>query len=123
MEDNLIDNELNETPNNEIMELIRWWERIRIHYNIVIVLLLVFIFMYEKSVRPFSATINSFDIIVSLIYLFLLNLCYCLGWGVPLLLSHYFKMSPASIPIRYTLLTIGVTFSVLLTLVVFPFLL
>lgn len=120
MDNDLIDiDQENESPNDLAMNLIRWWERWRLPYNIFVIviqgaLLFLFISKHSYGTRHFPELL-----IFSLIYLFILNLCFCLGWGVPLLFYHYFKLKPTSKSSRIVLLILGTILTFILTLLVY----
>ena len=117
MENDLIDdNTENQSPDSLTMNLIRWWERLRLPYNLFVIVL-QFIFIYVFIGVDHIGGVGDFLAIVifSLAYLFLMNLCFCLGWGLPLLHYYYFKFKPISKSNRIILLISGCILTIIVT--------
>ncbi len=121
MED-LIDNEDDKSSDSVVMELIHWWERRRIPYTILLILIVVYLVIVAQYEHPQRTYIRLEFIVVTLIYLFFANLFYCLGWGIPLIIYHYFKVKPTTKSVRLILFTMGVVLSVFVTLIFYSIL-
>ncbi|MCJ8290199.1 MAG: hypothetical protein HRT58_11100 [Crocinitomicaceae bacterium] len=109
MEDNLIDNELNESPKDVIIGIMRWWERKRLLFNMMtlgIIMLAVIPFTISK-VDGVSYILSGPFIIQSLFYFLFINIAYCAGWGIQLLGYYYFKIQYDSNALDYVLFIIG----------------
>jgi hypothetical protein len=93
------------------IENVHWWERTRWVYNLVV--------LVSGSIPIYNRTelLNDFDVItIIVIYGFLANICYCLGWGIDLLGAHYFNYRFNGQVTRMLLLVLGTVGSFLLTL-------
>jgi len=93
------------------IENVRWWERNRWVYNLVV--------LVSGSIPIYNdiASLQNFDTIVFIIiYAFLANICYCLGWGIDLLGAYYFKYRFNGQVTRMLLLVLGTVGAFLLTL-------
>lgn len=117
MEDNLIDNELNESPKDVILGIMRWWERKRLLFNLITlgIIMLVVIPFTISHVDGYSHILNGPFIIQSLLYFVFINLAYCAGWGIQLLGYYYFKIQYDSNALDYVLFIIGSLFTGLVT--------
>ena len=124
MENDLIDdNTENQSPDALTMNLIRWWERLRLPYNLFVILLQVLLIYFFLDRTSFEARHPEQLLLFSLMYLFLMNLCFCLGWGLPLLNYHYFKFKPIYKISRIIFLVVGCILTFFLTVFVYALIL
>ncbi|MFK7784763.1 MAG: hypothetical protein AB8B56_06600 [Crocinitomicaceae bacterium] len=113
MEDKLIDNELNQLPKDVMLEIMGWWEKKRLLFNLIIsgiVVLCVGAFLFEDS-DGIEAVFNRSFLIQSILYFIFINICYSLGWALQLLGYYYFNTQYDSKALDYTLFIIGTLFT------------
>lgn len=113
MEDDLIDNELSESPKDVILGIMRWWEKKRLIFNLImigIVSLAVGVYLFKRP-NNFSHIFNGIFFVQSLFYFVFINVCYCAGWGIQLLGYYYFNIQYDSKALDYTLFGIGSLFT------------
>ncbi|NVK65416.1 MAG: hypothetical protein HWE22_12565 [Flavobacteriales bacterium] len=115
MEDQLIDSETEEAPKDVILDIIRWWERKRILFNVLQVGIVLFVLFFFYNGSSISAILRSEFIFQSLLYFLFVNFCYSAGWGVHLLLYYYFKTKDTSHILDIVLLILGSLFTSLVT--------
>lgn len=107
----LDEQEIIQHGDRSFIENVRWWERIRWVYNMVILI--------SGSIPLYNQTelLNDFEIIfLIVIYVFFANICYCLGWGIDVLAAYYFNYRFNGQVTRMLLLVLGTVGSFLLTL-------
>ena len=113
-EDLLDEIELSKNKLDELFSSVRWWEKKRILFNIIVIgtqLFVMLVMLNETTLFGIpSAIINS------LFYLLAANLFYCLGWGLEILSSHYLPGRELSKDRRSALFVLGLVFSTLITL-------
>lgn len=118
MENDLIDGiETNQNPNDFAMNLIRWWEKKRLLFNSII-LLVAFLGVALASTSNSGRIDQLYEsefFILSLLYFILINACYCVGWGIQLLAFYYFKIQHHSNALDIVLFVLGTSFTSLVT--------
>lgn len=115
MDDHLIDNELNEIPKDTIREIMSWWERKRLLFNLIIVGIALLVLIPNLIAGSLYIAVDLGILIRSAIYLIFINCCYCAGWGTQLLRYYYFNFQNDSNALDYVLYTIGTLFTGLFT--------
>jgi len=101
---------------SHIKDMIIWWEKRRLIYNVLIIALSIFS-MYSYWDYPMRTMIGSEQIIINAIVFVLgANLFYTLGWGSGII-SYYRidKTYVSSNRKRWILFTLGTIFSLILT--------
>lgn len=98
-------------------EILSWWEKRRLWFNLLIVAI-QFLVTYSMPIGLENFGMNE-AIVLSIFYLIVANICYCLGWGIEILLWYYFKSYKASVTFRLALFSLGLAFSALLTYFVY----
>lgn len=117
MEDHLIDNELNDAPKDVIFEILGWWEKKRLLFNLIILGMvglaaIPYIVYYSfGSSRVFSGAF----LIQSILYFIFINAAYCAGWGIQCLRYYYSKTQPESDVLNFILFTLGTLFTAFVT--------
>ena len=117
MEDRLIDNQLDESPKDVILGIMRWWEKKRLLFNLIIlgiVVITVGTYLYEHPHNT-DHIFNIPFVVQSLFYFIFINICYCAGWGIQLLTYYYFKIQYDSNALDYVLFVIGTLFTAFVT--------
>lgn len=109
------DSELISESEYPFRETLRWWERRRIFYNVVVVILQVII-AWEVVVAR-SEIDSTLIVLFSGFFLLIANLCYCLGWGIEFLVAYYFKSIQIREGLRAVLFIFGLLFSLYATIV------
>jgi len=93
---------------------IKWWESKRLLYNVIIVSLVlgIMLFMWTgtQNFGLINATIGSF------FYFIAANVFFSIGWGMEVLAKYYFKRNLFLERYRHFFLTLGVLFSVFVTM-------
>ena len=115
MDDHLIDSELNEIPKDTIREIMSWWERKRLLFNLIIAGIALLALIPNLIAGTINNTLGLSFIIQSAVYLIFINCCYCAGWGIQLLRYYYFNFQNDSNALDYVLYTIGTLFTGLFT--------
>jgi len=101
---------MEDTHRVTVIELVRWWEKRRWVYNIVVGLsgLAVLLLMQVDF---------SVHVLLAIAYYGVLaNLCYTFGWAIEVLLLVYFNRVEPMGKYRLLLFLVGTVFSVLLTI-------
>jgi hypothetical protein len=108
--------ELNDKSEKQLsipMEMVNWWEKKRLIYNLIIVpmtvLTLVLFWKYVGATISHSGLI--FDAFWMLVWC---NVLYTSGWVGGILRHHYFKSYPLPSSGRWFLFILGTIFSVLI---------
>jgi len=96
----------------DILEIIQWWERKRLIYNIVLITISIAGLFLKSEVPNSVLTINSF--IVLLIWVIGANAFYCAGWGIEIFIFYYFKIIPLK-RYRIILFAMGILISIIWT--------
>ncbi|MDG1331584.1 MAG: hypothetical protein P8P74_04595 [Crocinitomicaceae bacterium] len=109
MEDHLIDSEIDESPKDVILGIMRWWEKKRLLFNMIILSIIAIVISLHLVERPnsYRYIFGGGFIIQSIFYFVFINICYCLGWGVQLLRYYYFKTQYDSKALDYVLFIFG----------------
>ncbi len=105
---------LNEKTGSAVLVLIKWWERKRITYNLLVGISGAAVFLlpiFAEDLRIFIPLG-----IMAAIYAFFANVFYTLGWILEVLLVVYFKKINGIGQYKYILFLIGTIFSMLLSL-------
>ena len=115
MEEHLIDTELEKpsTDKDILMEILRWWERKRLLFNLImlcIILLAVIPYLYFQT-DALSHILDASFITRSILYFVFINTCYCAGWGIQMLGYYYFKITYDSNVLDYFFFIIGSLFT------------
>jgi len=115
--DELLDFQEKPQQANEYKEIIRWWERKRIIFNLVIIFVQVIIALdYWDGVLRWGIS----DVLIgSAFFLVIANGFYTFGWAMEFLINHYFsrfKLKPIH---RWIILILGLAFSIFVTSIVY----
>ena len=105
-----LDNDFVSESEYPFRETLRWWERRRIWYNLVVVAMQVIMIWSFWDAVVFTGLNRA--IIISIIFLFMANISFCLGWGIEFLIAFYWKSKKSRPPLRRTLFILGTVFSV-----------
>lgn len=73
------------TPDSDIVETIKWWERRRIFYNMGVIL--TGLFVVAAHWLPFQNPLYS--LLMMLLFLICCNVFYSVGWGIEVLSRVY----------------------------------
>lgn len=102
--------EEDQSPAERLLEAVLWWERRRLVYTLILLGgVLQSIFMEGQGHLD-----NGELLLLVGFYLFMANLCYCLGWGSELLLWVYGKIFFRGRQLLFiigTLLSLALTFA------------
>lgn len=115
--DDLLDLPNSSESESDYKLIIRWWERKRFIYNLVIIFVQVIIALdYWNGVLRWGIS----DVLIgSAFFLLLANGFYTFGWAMEFLINHYFsrfKLKPIH---RWLILILGFLFSIFLTILIF----
>ena len=106
---------------SEVKEMIQWWEKRRVIYNIIIIGLSVFL-IYDFWDYPWRRIVGGHIIIFDAFkFIFIANAFYTLSWGVGALAYYTFKYTGLSNIGRWILFSLGTFFSIILTDLYFVF--
>ncbi len=117
MEDQLIDRPTEQAPKDEILGIIRWWERKRIWFNVLQIVIILFIIFFMETHWALNKMSRPIFYIESGLYFLFINICYCAGWGAHLLMYYYFKSIDKSHILDFLMLLAGSAFTGLVTFV------
>lgn len=111
--DELLDNPSVDQKEDDYKSIIKWWERKRIIYNLVIIFVQVTIALNEwMGVLRWGIS----DVLIgSALFLLIANGFYTFGWALEFLIQHYFsrfKLKPIH---RLLIFILGLLFSVFIT--------
>ncbi len=96
----------------DVLGIVRWWERHRLLYNLFVLLALgLTSSIFIKGILFFG--VGNF-ILVSIAFMLVANMGFCAGWSVEILQLFYLKKQ-MPFGIRRILLVVGIIFSILLT--------
>lgn len=118
MKNKLLDSLMIEKSGNIILENIEWWENKRLIFNFLIIgfeLISISIFRDGAEILGF---LNISILIV--IYTFLANVFYSIGWGL-LIISEYYNLriiGKIIINLKIIFFILGLVFSILLTFII-----
>lgn len=100
-----------------IMEIVNWWEKKRLIYNIIIIVLeLIMLSMYWEIVEAYS---TAHAILGSIVYTIGANVFFSIGWGIEILSLYYFKTTDFLEKTRVLFLVLGIIVSIILTIGVY----
>jgi cytochrome bd-type quinol oxidase subunit 1 len=110
MEDNDLLDDAGILQDQSILDLIQWWEKRRLLYNIIVGLVgsAAVFFMLERNHYIFSSEVLLFIVLPFGIFA---NIAYLAGWVIDLLLRYYFKIR-LSLASRKTLYWLGTAISI-----------
>ena len=96
-------------------DIVSWWERKRKLYNVLLILLCVYIVYddYYTNYRPEEYYDVSGEVFIILFWLFGANIFYTAGAGLELAFKHYGIQT--SIGLRWVLFGMGLLFSLVWT--------
>ncbi|MDX2360861.1 MAG: hypothetical protein QNK23_08650 [Crocinitomicaceae bacterium] len=104
-----------------VKEMIVWWEKKRLIYNIFIIGLSVFL-MYDFWDYPMRSIKGSGQIIMNaILFVFTANVFYTLGWGLGVVSHYLFKSKGLNNTGRWILFILGTLFSLVWTNLNFVF--
>lgn len=104
-----------------VKEMIVWWEKKRIIYNVIIIGLSVFL-MYDFWDYPWRKIVGSQNVIIDAIkFIFIANVFYSLSWGLGVLSHYLFKTKGLNKTGRWILFVLGIFISVVITDLYFVF--
>ena len=112
--DLILDSDYIRRDKDKIYNLVDWWERKRLVFNLTIIAIIVYevFFFWEETVR--FGIIDA--IIGSIAYIIAANVFFSIGWGLNVLIVFY-KLTFLSSYEKYKMafLVVGVLFSILVT--------
>ncbi|MFK8008654.1 MAG: hypothetical protein AB8H03_20010 [Saprospiraceae bacterium] len=111
--ENILDEYSKKTLSKELYESVKWWEKRRIYFNIIVSLAWIspFFFSWESL-----GNINVFGLLIAFCtYVCFANLCFCFSWVIDILKSYYFE-NPKYGSSKTYLFVLGMIFSILITL-------
>lgn len=111
--DELLDNPSVDQKEDDYKSIIKWWERKRIIYNLVIIFVQITIALNEwMGVLRWGIS----DVLIgSALFLLIANGFYTFGWAMEFLINHYFsrfKLKPIH---RLLIFILGLLFSIFIT--------
>ena len=111
--DELLDNPSVDQKEDDYKSIVKWWERKRIIYNLVIIFVQITIALNEwMGVLRWGIS----DVLIgSALFLLIANGFYTFGWAFEFLFQHYFsgfKLKPFH---RLLIFILGLLFSVFIT--------
>lgn len=117
---NIIDAHKTNTPEKSIVkEMILWWEKKRLIYNVLIIGLSIFL-MYDFWDYPMRSIIGTRQIVWNTIVFVLgANLFYTSGWGLGVISHYLFKTNGLNNTGRWILFVLGTLFSLVWTIIYF----
>lgn len=89
-EEEIIDAPIIRGTNEAILDMVKWWEKKRLYYNLVVVGISVFTIWGLWS-KAFVAGGPQSVILTLITHIVGANLFYCSGWGIGILRFYYFK--------------------------------
>jgi hypothetical protein len=111
----VIDSPVNSLKDSVIIEIIKWWEKKRWIYNVILVGFVIFL-LFAFTNNPAQEIWERGHIIpMTILHLVLANLCYLLGWLPGVIFHYYFNTKGLADRSRWTLFFFGVLFSLLVT--------
>lgn len=115
--DELLDNPSIIQKEDDYKSIIKWWERKRFIYNLVIIFVQVIIALdYWNGVMRWGIS----DVLIgSAFFLLIANGFYTFGWAMEFLINHYFsrfKLKPIH---RWLIFILGLAFSIFVTSIVY----
>jgi len=106
-----------EHAHDNYRNMIRWWEKKRWWYNLIMLAWICF-FNYNYWNYPLRSILGTEVVLLENFYLLITcNICYTAGWGLEVLLHYFLKTGVFHGVFRWTLLILGIMFSLLMTLV------
>ena len=96
----------------ELYESIKWWEKRRIYFNILVGISGLIPLVLSLPHLAIKEIIGVF--IVIFVYGFFVNMCYCFGWASDILKAYYYK-TPTFGDYRSLFFGLGLIFSMLTT--------
>lgn len=107
--ENEFDNELLDSDKGQELsvtqDMILWWERKRIYYNIILVIGLYLGISGLESRLFFFGIGNAIQEV--LVFLLVANLCYMISWGPAVVMHRFFNYNGYTNTGRWVLFTIG----------------
>jgi hypothetical protein len=98
-----------------VKEMIIWWEKRRIIYNIIIIGLSAFL-MYDFWDYPWRKIVGGVTIILeAIVFIFIANAFYTLSWGFGVLRHNLFKTKGLHKTGRWILFILGTGISIVIT--------
>jgi hypothetical protein len=100
-----------------VFEIINWWEKKRILYNIILIfieLIMCFV-IWNGSLRWGLGSV----VLFSIIFLICANAFYTIGWGLEVLAIYYFKNMNIASNTRLFAFVFGVLLSLVITMTAF----
>lgn len=98
-----------------VKEMIQWWEKKRLIYNLIIVSLSIFL-IYSFWDYPARKIIGGFTLIVEgFVFIIMANVFYCLSWALGVAGHYAYKRRGSTIAGRWFYFIIGMLFSILAT--------
>lgn len=85
----------------------RWWEKKRLLFNLIIVGIIILAIIDTYSHFTIRRLLSPSFFIQSILYFIFLNICYCAGWGVHFLRHYYLNSLDNSKTTNITLFVIG----------------
>ena len=109
MSDEEIIDEADSTPIDPVRAAFAWWAKRRLRYNLIVGLSGVITLVIMDS-------FGSLELILAIIYGIFANLCYTSGFLLTALDLHFFNSALGLYAIRNGLYTLGLVFSIALTI-------
>lgn len=116
-EQHILDAEFEKQKNIQFRQILEWWERYRLIYNVLLVVVEVLIIViYWKGMHNYGF---DFALAHMILFNFSANAFYCFGWGFEMFLGYYYEWFAKNDGIRTLLLVSGVLISLLLAWSIF----
>ena len=117
LKDEILDLDFNEKRADTVLDIVDWWERKRMIYNLILVSIeLIVMFSFRRGVLEFGI---GDAILWSIAYTMVANIFFSVGWGIGILGYYYnLKILKTVIKFRVVFLVVEILLAVILTIVV-----
>ncbi len=114
----LLDDDLIKEKNDDLLKSLRWWEKKRVLYNLILLGIIIFIIFSRYDAFLYFGVYNG--IIGSILFLLVANFFFCMGWILEILIYYYFKKGYQFIKtLRMFLFIIGISISIFQTFIMY----
>jgi hypothetical protein len=118
LKENILDSEFLKNESNQIYTSIKWWEKKRLVFNLIIVgIEILVIWMFWRGAIQFGIGNTIFW---SIAYTITANIFFSIGWGTSVLIDYYGLISLKNFEkFRMFFFIVGTLFSIFLTISLF----
>lgn len=114
---NILDANFQKNENIQYQEILEWWEKYRLLYNVLLLISEVLVMItYWKGAKIYGF---EFTLAQFILFNFAANAFFCFGWGLEFFLGYYYKWFAKNDGIRSLFLTIGILISLLISWSIF----